>query len=103
MNEFTFGDTPAAKTLVKMVENNPSHRKKVAVTLTQFLEGLWQLTLIKDKRLAGFCMIKWRDHAIQRFDLKSNMTPEIKSYATNVITMYWRKAWRAYQLNSKPK
>ena len=83
--KYTFGRNPAATTLEKLLADNPSARRKISSLLSDYTHKLLQVTLAKEPETVLTCMDLLRDYTLRRLDVKPRLTPEILSYARNIV------------------
>jgi len=96
----TFGRSPAAQELDRLLEKNPSARRKVSTLISQYTDKLLNISSIKDVPTALLCMSMLRDRTLERMDKKVNVSPEVVSYTKNVITAKYRVYAESYKFVS---
>ena len=96
MNNNTFGNTKAANKLEELLNDCPVVRRKIATLLSQYR---WQLCCLTHKSndinidTIRLCMELLRDYTLNRINLKSGISLEVKSYTRNVIISQHRFTW----------
>lgn len=83
--KFTFGRTTAAYRLEKLVESNPTARRKISTLLSNYTEHVQKIISIKDPSTVNLCLELLRDYTLRRIDIKRNLSEDIRSYAKNVV------------------
>ena len=96
MDKYTLGDSPAAVTLAKLLNDKKTPRKRITSKLSRFNEDLTKIAKIKDITLSKKCAWFLRCDLIDYLD-HLNTTKEIKSYAKNVVCRQYRKYIQAYE------
>ena len=86
----TFGGTAAAQTLEKLLEDNPSARRKVSRLLSGYTNKLFNITGAKDPSTVIACMVLLRKETLERLDTLKNVPPEVLSYTKNVVIYRYR-------------
>jgi len=104
---YTFGKSPAAQELERLLENNPIARRKITTLLSEYTDKLLKIAAMKDTDAGLLCMSLLRDHAHSRVDKKVNLSTEVRSYTKNVLTAKYRVYAETYKFVSslvvKPK
>lgn len=86
----TFGSNRAAQKLEKLLEDNPSARRKVSRLLSKYTSKLFNITGAKDPETVVTCMALLRDYTLRQVDLQTNLTPTMRSYTKNVVAGRYR-------------
>ena len=83
----TFGSFESAKTLIKLLRENPEFEKKVCSLISSYSQGLSHIRGIKHSGYRKAIALLWRNDYFSRV----NFMPEIDTYARCVMTAYFRK------------
>lgn len=86
----TFGSTLAAQKLERLLEDNPTARRKVSRLLSTYTNKLFNVTGAKDPETVKLCMSLLRDYTLARVDIQKNLDPKVRSYTKNVVTCRYR-------------
>ena len=93
----TFGGTAAAQTLEKLLEDNPSARRKVSRLLSGYTNKLFNITGAKDPPTVIACMVLLRKETLDRLNTLKNVPPEVLSYTKNVVIYRYRVYRQCYE------
>lgn len=94
--KFTFGKTSAAMRLEQLVENHPTARRRISAILSDYTNQLLLITQAREPRTVRLCMELLRDYTLRRFDVKKNLTDEMKTYSQNVVITRYRAFRRGF-------
>ena len=83
----TFGSFESAKTLIKLLRENPEFEKKVCSLVSSYAQGLAHIRDIKHNGYRKAIALLWRNDYFSRV----NFIPEINTYTKCVMTAYFRK------------
>lgn len=91
MKDTTFGDFPAAKTLVTILTQH-DHKKltaKIGCYWCRYCHGIRGIMDMPDKKLAYGLLILWKDDAVRR--AKEHFYGEVQTYFVNIIVAKFRE------------
>jgi hypothetical protein len=86
----TFGSTLAAQKLEKLLEDNPSARRKVSRLLSSYTSKLFNITGARDPETVLTCMHLLRDYTLARVDIQKGLTAKERTFTKNVVTCRYR-------------
>jgi hypothetical protein len=86
MDDTSYGWFECAKTLVKLVQDKPKVRAKIAKFLCDYVGGLYEIVRVRDSKVKGRLLLLWRNEYI----VNANFDPESDSYLKNVIDSYYK-------------
>ena len=86
----TFGRNRAAQKLEILLKDNPSARRKISRILSSYTHRLLMVTRAIDPATVNLCMVLLRNWAIDRVNIVSGLTDDIRSYARNIVVSRYR-------------
>ena len=87
MRRDTFGNTPACRTLDKILEEQyPRLASKVGAKINQFSYALSHLKSIKDKEIAKSMILLYRESRVKVI-MNYRFPEELKTYMVNILCM----------------
>lgn len=95
---YTFGNSPAAINLVKILNETNFQTKKISSIYAKFNHTLHELEKIDSKIAIGLAKILYMNHKAKYF---SDYPEDIKTHCLNVLSMYF-KVWLKKQNAYKP-
>ena len=81
---YTYGNSAAAITLVKILNVSPACIKYVSRTWTDYTLGMNKLDEINSP-IKSYLMSEWTQHFICIIDKNERMNEEVKSYLSNIV------------------
>ena len=86
MDDTTYGWFECAKALVKIVQDKPKVRGKIAKFLSDYVSGLYEINRVKTSKVRARLFLLWKNEYIAN----ANFDPESDSYLKNVIETYYK-------------
>jgi hypothetical protein len=99
--QFTFGKNIAAQRIEILLNDNLQARRKITRLLSKYTQQLLSAVDIKDHSTVKLFMELIREHTLKRLDSIKNLSPEIHSYAKNVVIGRYRVFRHQFEIIEK--
>jgi hypothetical protein len=94
---FTFGRSPAAEMIEKLVVNNPPARRKISRLLSRYTRQLLEVTRVHDPGTVKLVMELLYKHNLRNVDAMK-IDADVKNYIKNLVVARYRVFLHQYNI-----